>query len=234
MRRWLNDENRKKGCTAKNLEYIRKLRELETELKRIMIMNYFLLNQINLDEVAKNGIGTMLRSAKKQVDLMFSVCEDLKIYKVDTETQVRFDKDISKVERRIEYIFQIVKENLRLTKYWVYFNSVGFEKLLDVDFVDFKLRKKYETSLDYLLPEIEQFNKDHEKEITEYLESIREEKETIENFRKKKREDYKQEKQAERERKKEENEYVKEIKNNEKKYKSRQRMIEKSFEIYYK
>lgn len=222
---WLNDAERPEKLTRKNMEYLGEMKEVSAEIGRISMVTYFLLTRCHV-----TGVRQMLNSSIKQRRFVKKVIVDLKKYGVTHEYEKAFERDIRKLKNRIEYVYPIIRENVRLTEFYPYFDEVGFERLLDYTMLvsvtdDEEERRLYENAVEW--------NNRHRKEVDEYIERIRPEVERIEERKKRLKEEAMAEREMKKRAKKAENDEVREIKNNEKRYKQRVRKIEKSFERYY-
>ena len=196
---WLKDNKRESGVNSLNVACLRELKGIDQELGRIGVINFFLLTKLGMDDVR-----VLMNSAKRQRKFVQTVCKDLKKYKVDASYKSTFEHDIKKLKERIKHSFFITQENVRMTEYYPYFEQGGFDKLLEVELI---YNENKETPIDYLAEEIEEWNKEHEEEIKNHVESVREEKETTERFRQEKKEKEKEEKRVAREKAKEQKKY---------------------------
>lgn len=207
IRNWLNDKHRVPlvGISLKNALYSADLDKASKSLAKTAIINYFLAKRLGIKDCI-----TMMMSARKQRDLCYAVCRELEVYEVDPKWDKAFEDDIKGIERRCEYIYAIVKENLKLTQYWPYFESVGFERLSD--FESGVKSNDGETLLDKLLPEIDEWMLEHKAEVDEYMESIKPELERKERFLAKKDSMIRAEKAEAKDKKKSEKEESKMLK----------------------
>lgn len=219
---WLNDKKRFKGCSQKNVDYLREFKQISAEQGRVGTVTYFLLTRLHIENAR-----SMMRSAKKQQMLVWALIKDLKVYRVDPEWEKAFDRDIRMMHERCNYIFYICKENLRLTEHWPYFSSVGFYKLLDFQQ---KYSETSESVLDILLPEMEAWEKDHQDEIKTHMETVQHEIEVRDRRAEERRKAAITEKEAAKAQRKAENAEYREIRENEKKYKARLRRLEKDLD----
>lgn len=177
IRTWLNDKHRVPliGISLKNALYSADLDKASKSLAKTAIINYFLAKRLGIKDC-----GAMAMSARRQRDLCYAVCRELEVYEVDPKWDKAFEADIKGLERRCEYIYAIVKENLKLTQYWPYFEAVGFERLSD--FESGIKANEGETLLDKLMPEIDEWMLAHKAEVDEYMESIKPDLERKERF----------------------------------------------------
>ena len=196
---WLNDEKREEGVNKLNVIYLREFKGLDKELAKMSTLAYFLLTKLDMQEVR-----TMMQSVRKQRNLVFAICNDLKKYKVPKDYKTIFDLDVKKIQDRVDYVFKMLKENLRFTEYFPFFEEVGFDVLLKFDT---KYSSDYCTPLDGLVDEFTNWKSTHENEIMKHLDSIKEEKEVAEKHRKEVGEKEKEERKKERQEKKKQKEY---------------------------
>jgi hypothetical protein len=226
---WLDDKTRNKGATKYNLEFLRLFKQLDAELGRINTISYFCVKRLGI----KNA-NAMLSSAKKQRALIKHVEVDLKKYAVTDEWTDIFNKSIDRISARCDYLFKILKENIRLTKYHLYFTEVGYDKLIDFSFVRTKSDNFNDESIDEeLMTNITQYNKRHQTAIDDYMKSIENELHNIEIRRKNIAENEKREKEAKRLARKISNDEVKEIKKNKHKAIIENRKTERMFDYLY-
>lgn len=226
LNEWLSDNSRTKGCTSLNVHYLRAFKQVDKELGRTAVVNYFLLTKLGVEDVR-----TMLRSSMKQRKFLRAVIIDIKQYRIEADMQKMFDKELRSLQRRVDHVFRIVIENLKLTEYYPFFRDVGFEQLVDFST---EYHGGGATDIDFLIPQIEEYNATHQQEIAEHLESIKVEKEARDAHRQRIKEQDKLEKELRKKARKAANAEVKEIKDNEKKHKSRQKRIDRSFEYLYR
>lgn len=223
---WLNDTKRDMGCSRKQVEYFRELKQCDSEFARIGVITYFLTTRLEI-EYAR----TMMMSAIKQRKFIYRILVDLKKYRVDPEYDRAFELDIKGLQRRCEYVFKICKEDLRLTEYYPYFETVGFERLLDVKL---EYNENKESELDVILPDLNEWEADHQAEIAAHMETVREEIEIRDRHKAKVAAKEKAEKEAAKAKKKAERDEIKEIKKNAEAYRKQQRKLDKEFERYYR
>lgn len=219
---WLH-EPLEPGATSLNAPYLRTFKTIRSEFGRNNMIAYFLVTRLNIYDCR-----TLLRSGTKQKALVNAICGHLKSYPVLPEYKKDFDVSIARLFERCRYVFMILKDNIRVTPYHVYFETVGYDKLLDYAF------NKYDAEIDdAYLKEIEDFNAQHEEEIAQHMKSVQAEIEARDRHR----EEVKQAREAEKEaakrlRQAEQNE-IKTMKQYEKEYKKRERALGKYFKGYY-
>lgn len=226
IRQWLNDKTRRKGCTKHNVHYLREYKGADAELSRIAVITYFLKVRLGI-----NDCNTMMRSARKQRDLLWVVICDLKVYRVEAEDVSAFEHDLRSIQRRCAHVFRIVVENVRLTEYYPFFREMGFDILLDFGRV---FHDGEDSALDKLLPEIESWNAKHKEDIAQHMESVRREIEIRDAHRAMVEAKAKAEKEARKQAKREENAEIREMKKNAEKYRVQERKFERSINRYYK
>ena len=221
---WFYEKNRSKKLREVNVAYQMKYRTAGKKLGQIAVISYFLLTYPKIE-----GVRMIFVSIQKQRDFIYAMIHELGRYGLSDEWIPALDRDLEALNRRYDYTFKIVQENVRLTEYHPYFQAVGYEKLL-------KYSNQFHEKADHdaLYEEIQKWNSEHQEEIQEYVESIREEKENLERYRQKIRDDARQEKEIAKQIKKNEKREQKEIEKEQKKEKSRQKRIDKSFERYWR
>ena len=201
---WFDDPKRYRGTTAKNVEYLRKFRELEHDNAVIGTLTYFLLTRLRIESAR-----TMLVSAQKQKKFIIKVIIQLREWIVLPYHEPWFDKDIAGLERRKDTVFRICKENIKLTKHFPYFDKVGFDKLFNFDT---RYDEGDSSVLDVLVPEMEAWESEHADEVEAYLQKIQPDLDRRAAFLKRKEEAAKKEREERKAAKKAEQEEIKMIK----------------------
>lgn len=221
---WLEDASRipLKGISLKNIDYVMDIDKASIELGRTATLNYFLLTRLNI-----YNCRNMMISATKQRSFCRKVIVDLNRYEVDEKYDKAFKRFITALFNRSNYIYRIVQENLKLTRYWLYFEAIGFDSLMEFER---QYRDDNSTVFDRLIPEMDSWMKEHEADIDEYMEKIRPEIERRESFLAKKKADRKAENEARRKAKKAERDEIKMLKEQQRKNDIAKRKWEKEFE----
>lgn len=212
---WAQRQDLEEGYTIANAKYLRDYSCFASEFRRYALLLYVL--SVEMNEYYSRR---MMRSAKKQAAYCGAVCMALLEKKVEKQHYKLFERDIDSLERRLEYIEIITKENIHLSEYEPFFNTFG-------DLFDFCGDEGE------LAEMARSWNAEHTEEVKKHMEEIRPELERHNEFIKRKKEEKKQKTIAMRKRIRDENDYVKEIKRNKKKNDSETRKIERSFERYY-
>lgn len=226
---WLNDPNVEKGCTKKNLDYIRQVNDLYDGLTLVTIISFFCIEKLKMNE----ELYAIFVSAKKQRDLLVAVRLNLKEHLVTPKYENAIKADLNLIERRIAYVKAMIKENLRMTEHWPFFEQGGWEKLDEISHI--RGTKEFITETrDAFFQELIDYHDSHPDEIAVYMESIKEEKENMERHREKVKLDAKREKEEARAAKKAQKEFDKETQRILKEQKQRDKKIERSFERYYR
>lgn len=223
---WLGDPLRPTTLTKKNATYIVELKQLRDEFAQIAIITYFLLKYTN-----NTGVRAMCRSARKQRLFVEQAITDLKKYGVTKEYERVFERNIDSLKRRVEYVYPIIKENVRLTEYYPYFEARGFDRLTDYSML---YNLSQENELQKLLDDMTQWMDRHTEQISVYADTIKPEVEKIQARKKAIYEADKMEKRLRKEKRKAENAEVAEIRKNERLHQSRNKKIDRSFARYYK
>lgn len=218
---WLNDDERRPGCTKANVHFLRELKGIDQEFARVGILTYFLLTRLKV-----NDARAMLVSAMKQKKLVWAVILSLKEYCVDPEYVPVFEHGIEGLQKRCQHIYKICQLDLKETEHWPYFEKIGFDRLLDVKF-EFT---GDDSELDVLLPDMERWEAEHQDEIREYMESTKEQREVHRKWLEKKHAEAKAEKEARKAAKKAENAEVAEIKHNRDYWKKRNRELQRDLD----
>lgn len=226
---WLNDPNVEKGCTKKNLDYIRQANDLYDGLTLVIIISFFCIEKLKMNK----ELSAIFVSAKKQRDLLIAVRLNLKERLVTPKYERAIRNDLNLIERRIAYAKAMIKENLRMTEHWPFFEQGGWEKLDEISHLRGANEFITETR-DSFFMELTDYHDSHPDEITAYMESIKEQKENMERHREKVKLDAKREKEEARMAKKAQKEFDKETQRILKEQKQRDKKIERSFEKYYK
>lgn len=222
MRTWMDDNERLKGCSTKNIEYLRELKAILPEYSRIGTLTYFLVTRLGVEDAR-----TMMNSAKKQKELILAVMTDLRKYFVTRDYEPVFERNLKSFRTRCDYVYAICKADLQLTEHWPYFSEVGFEKLLDFET---RMAGRDESVLDVLIPEMEAWEASHQAEIEKHMESIRPELEARDRHKAEVRAKEKAEKEAARAKKKAENAEIREMKQNAKKEEQRRRKLDRELD----
>lgn len=221
---WLNDASRipLKGISLKNIDYVMDIDKASIELGRTAELNYFLLTRLNI-----YNCRNMMKSAVAQRSFCRKCVVDLNRYEVDEKYDKAFKRLITALFNRSNHIYRIVQENLKLTRYWPYFEAIGFDSLMEFER---QYRDDDSTVFDRLIPEMDSWMEEHEADIDEYMEQIRPEIERRENFIAKKKADKKAENEARRKAQKAERDEIKMLKEQQRKNDIAKRKWEKEFE----
>lgn len=227
---WLNDRTRPKSLTRLNMKYLGELKQCSMELGRCSQIAYFLAKRTDL-KAMKDNVVTMLNSTVKQNTFVKRVMVDLRKYGVRPEDTPLFEKQVNALYVRCDWVFKILRENVRLTEYHPYFTAVGYERL-----ISYARATRYgdATEEDALAKEIEEWNMRHREEVEGYKASIADEVARYEARRREQAEAAEEEKRIRRELRKAESAEVKEIQENAKKHRAREKKIDRSFERYYR
>ena len=212
--------------TKRNVEYLRIMKGLCGQYARLNTILYFLIVKLNMVE-----LNSLFSSVKKQKMFIVATMENLREKYVPKEYIKVFERDIQNLQRRKDYVLFIVKENVFLTEYYPYFESVGWDVLDEfqtgIDYDDFNAQ------LDFIINDFEEYKLNNIEEIENHLKQIEPQRKSHEEFVQKNKDDVKREKQIKKEQRKIENAELKEMKKNEEAYRKRKKMIDRSFERYY-
>lgn len=223
---WLDDKRRPKGCSQLNMEYFRELKQYEREFSRILIITYFLMQECKITDVRQ-----MFYSAKKQKNLIAAIQIGLRQYMVTQEWQKTFQMTFGNFRRRLDHVFRIIQENIRLTENYPYFQDVGFDRLIDFS-VEYP--KDHDTCNKRLLEEIANWNAEHPEEVKHHMEKVKTEIENRDRHRAEVREAVRIEKEMRKQAIKAENAEIREMKRNEQEYQKQKRKTDRMFEYIYK
>ena len=212
--------------TKRNVEYLRIMKDLCSQYARLNTILYFLIVKLNMVELY-----SLFSSVRKQKMFIVATMETLREKYVPKEYIKVFERDIQNLQRRKDYVLFIVKENVFLTEYYPYFESVGWDVLDEfqtgIDGDDFNVQ------LDFIINDFEEYKLNNIEEIENHLKQIEPQRKSHEEFVQKNKDDVKREKQIKKEQRKIENAELKEMKKNEEAYRKRKKMIDRSFERYY-
>lgn len=219
---WIDDPKVPKGCTKANATYLYKIRELIEVYSQYGALLFFLAVNLKMYPCR-----TMMYSVKKQKKFLQTIDITLKEKAVTKEYIPIFERNIKAFENRCEHIFRMIRENIRLTEYYPYFESVNYEVLVDFD-KDFG-----EVELMYILDEYEKFKNDNPEIIARHIESIAEEKRIREEHFRKIKEQEAAEKEFLKEKKRIERVRERQIAEEIRKRKLKEKWLEKTFETHY-
>lgn len=211
---WLNRDDLEQGYTIMNAKFSREYSDVYRALRKWAKYLYFLGVEMGNYYCTK-----MMYSARRQSKFCGAVCAEMKTKKVDYEHVKVFEKDIKSLKRRLETIERITNEDIHLSPYEPFFQTIE-----DVDELDFR----------EIADMARKWNEEHKDLVEKHMEAISPELERHNEFLRRKTEAIKAEKEARKQAKKAEDEYVKEILANRKKHRARSKRVEKSFEKYYR
>lgn len=218
----------RKGTSKKNVNALMRLNEVFELNKRNLCLLHFLMNNVNKGR--DSNFRSMFTSAESQKQFIIHAKYTVKTYLIDDEWHKPIENNIDSLFRRQEYIWLIIKENLRLTEYYPFFEDVGFEILYDFDMKAMNVSEQLKPILDMF----EKWKKEHPDLIEKHMNSIASEKAAYENYKAEIQRQKKEEKQARKLAKKAENDEVREIKKNNQMHEARERRMKREFEKYYK
>lgn len=229
---WLNDADRPEGLNKVGADFFREIKDIKQRYKRNNIILYFLIVNYGMGE----DLRSMLHSSKDQGNLMYKVMMELKGdeehpgHAVTRKWEGVFRRDIAKFDRRADHIFRIIGENLKLTELYPYFQTVGFDRL-----VDFGVRYAGgdEGQADQLQREITEWNAEHREEIKAHMEEVAPLIAARDAHRQKVIEDGKAEKKARRLARQMATAEVREIRENEKKHRKEENRANRMFARYW-
>lgn len=216
INQWMDCVERENGFTIVNAKFKHDYSLLYTRLRKQACILYFMVVDLGIKYVAK-----MMYSAKNQAHFCGAVIKNLEDKKVDKEFIKMFQKNVNQINRRLETISRITKEDIHLTEYEPFFESEEFNKVKDdIDFGEMGNMAR-------------EWNKAHEDIVQEHLKKVQPEIDRHNKFLEEKRAKIKAEKEAEKQAKKEQRDYENEIINNRKKNRKKYERLERSFERYY-
>lgn len=214
---WLDREDLPSGYTMANAKFRHDFNRLAHKLKVQNAYLYFIGVVMEVRYVTK-----MMWSAKKQSRFCETVAANLKEKRVETEHIKVFDDTVKTIEKRLETIERITREDIHLSKYEPFFKAEIYDKdLQDIDFEELK-------------PMADKWCEEHQKEVDAHLKAIQPEIDRYEKFKTRKHEAREAEKKEKREKKKAETAYLREIRENRKKNRKAQERMDRSFSYLYK
>ena len=163
MNNWLNAD-RPEGMNRRSQRYFLEYKQMEKEFNRNIIILYFLITRLGMKECY-----AMFKSGQKQKAFIRAVKVNLKQYAVTEEWEKDFDRDLRFLKNRCDHVFRIIRENIRMTELYPYFQSVGFDRMMDFSV---KYAHGDDEAADQLQKEIEDWNSGHREEIRTYMKSI--------------------------------------------------------------
>lgn len=223
VQQWLDDNRRIKGCTKRNVHWLREYNELGKDFAQTNAMLFFMVNNMGLKQ-----LHSMLISAGKQRRFINAVRLELKEYKVTQEHDACFQNTLKSMRRRLQTIDLLIKENLYLTEWFPYFEEYGWENLKD-----FENNGEHCEQLEYLLSDFDRWKKENSEKLQEHIEKMCKRKLVHEQHLQNIKDIKKQESKERREAKKIEDAEVKEIQKNNRKHIVRDKKMRRSFEKYY-
>lgn len=221
---WMK-EVREPGMNKRGARYFLEFKEIRQEFGRNNSILYFLIKEMNMKE-----LNSLLGSHIKQKKLVNSVIDELKKYCVTEEWEPVFDRDVKSLHERTRYVLSIIKANIKLTELYPYFETVGFDRLMDFSV---KRNSGDDDATDELRDEIQKWNAEHSEVIRKHMEDTAEERANLEAHRERIAESNRREKEARKIARRQANAEVKEIRENNRKYLMRKKKIDRQFERYY-
>ena len=214
---WLDDTRVPKATAEDNAALIKVFKEIDGKFGRNNCILYFLITEYGI-----NDCRTMFASSTRQRKLVKAIIYALREKSVPKEYAREFKKTITSLNKRIDFVFKIIGENIRLTEYAPFFNTVGYELLTQL-----KLRSlEQDEQMKAIKEEALKYNEAHKLEIEAYMEAVKDEIAIRDAHRAKVKADAKAEKEARRQARRIENAEIKEMKKNAKKHASRERLIQ--------
>lgn len=126
---WMHDKRLREKPTKYNIQYLREYKDILHSFQEICITLYFLKNEMKIPYA-----GNLFWSAKKQKDFLIDTVLMLKSREVNEKYAEVFERSKSNFDRRLEHIWLIIKEDVRLTECYPYFQEKGFDCLKEFDF----------------------------------------------------------------------------------------------------
>lgn len=224
---WLNDKSRPRDLYKRNLEFLREAKDIRYLIGRNKLILWFVMVKLGIEDVR-----AMFNSCTKQQALVVLVKEELKKRGVTAKYEKMFRRELASIRRRTEYVYKITLENLRMSEYYPYFESVGLDYLNN--YVQDFTKDNTKEAEEKLLADITKWNSEHTEEIATYMASIKEEKEAMERHREQIKADKKREKEEARRARAEIRAFEKESARIRKQREYEDRKLERSFEKYYR
>ena len=223
------DEKGRKVYPRKNVEYLHRLSDCEIELGKIGIICWFLKTRLDIKYA-----WTMMSSAKKQRMLVNSVLYQLKTFKLREKDLKAFEHDTKAIENRVIHLRKMIKEDIRLSKYHLYFTEFGYDVLDEIELPtaeDMLVADNGTSTIDYLYEEAEKYNTEHIAEVEAHMSEVQKELDIRDKHRDEVKAKEKAKKKAIKEAKKAENAYIREMQANKAKHIARERKIDKEIMI---
>ena len=211
---WLNRDDFPDTYTIANAKFRKDYHRLSNELRRQSLFLYVLGVMMGNYSLTK-----MMYSARRQGEFCRAVSAELLHKSVGGNFSV-FEEDIKAIDRRVETIKRITKEDIHLTIYEPFLDSLGDNIYLIEDYKSIPAMA-------------EEWNEQHKDIVAMHMDEIKPELERHNEFIRKKSESIKEFKRDLKARKKAEDDYVNDIKENIKKNKSEYKKLERSFQRYY-
>ena len=240
---WLEDSTRhnldldakgRKLYPKKNIEFLHLLSECDEKFAKLGVICFFVRTRLGV-----RYAWTMMNSVSKQRSLILVCIRQLKEYKLRESDLSAFKRDITSLNNRYKHVMRILEEDIKLTEYYPYFKSVGFEILEGFDIPTFEeMQEMYQEKsvlgnslIDHIIADIEAYKAEHMDEIAEHMKWAESEQERINKHKQMLREKAMEERKADREAQKAEEAYIKEIERNRKKDKERSRKIDREIMV---
>lgn len=221
---WLYDKSITKGHNKSSIKYFNEYKRLWNEFGKLAAILYFIMTVLKLNEVH-----TLFNSIVKNRTFLSYMVRKLYEHEVGDDWIDAFDRGIKNHEKRLDYVWFITKDHIRLSEYYLYFEEKGYDILKDFNQKEMKVSEH----LNYILDDFRKFKEEHKEEINAHMESIKEEKERLENRRKNMRDEKKQSRRKVIEDRSKERKEQREIEKDIKKRKAEERKINGSFNRYY-
>lgn len=128
IRKFISGNGIPKGRTEYNGKYQGILDMLAAKCKRNTCTLYFLHKCLNIPNAL-----TMMKSNVKVKNLIQALWVALKDRQLTEEWLKTFNMTIKSINKRQDFIWRIIKENLYLTEYYPYFEETGYDQLREFE-----------------------------------------------------------------------------------------------------
>jgi len=169
---WLSDPKIPKGATKHNVTYLREVKDIIDEISKLLCYLYFLSRYVK-NYYAQSMFGSFM----KQKEFFIIVKGAVKRRQITSEYVHAFELDCKKMRERLTRNRKLAYENLRLTKYWPFFELRGPEHLFD-SIVIFNKEERVKAEQE-LFDECLKWTDEHPDEVAAHMTAVQEELDTL-------------------------------------------------------
>ena len=167
--RWL-DAPKPEGMNKRSAKYFLHYKTIERMYTRNLTLLHFLIYRLDMEWCKK-----MYNGGLAQRRHITAVKIALKEYSLEQKWEPDFKRDLTNHRRRCNHVYRIIRENLRLTTAYLYFQAVGFERMDDFEYQYTEGKE----SDDRIAKAIEEWNDEHQEAVSKYMDSIAEERDAM-------------------------------------------------------